>query len=378
MRIPHKELSAFLTRHKSAIRAIPDDRASGPRAAGPDTREAPWSFAAPWGGRGWVTDLAGPVHWIEFGSADLADTRPVAEAAANAAPASATADVLSTSRPADPPPIVFVHGLGGSHLDWVRVGSGLAVDRRAIALDLRGFGLTPGRPRQSTVAANVALLDRFLREVVGRPAVLVGNSMGGLISILQSHAHPETVAGLVLVNPALPQPGPRPELRVVALFLAYALPGLGEICVRAEQRLIPAEDRVRGSLGYCFANPFRAPRELVSALVALTEERRRIPGTAAPFVAAARSTVPAVMDRRNRAALGAIRVPVLLIHGEADRLVSVLSSQAAAAANPGWETRFLPDVGHMPQLEMPEPVLDAVTGWLARHPALHGRQGVSS
>ena len=382
MRIPYKELSAFLGRHKSAIPAIPDDRTTVPRADGPVTREAPWSFAAPWDGRGWVTDLGGPVHWIEFGSGEPAETPPVpanaAPASASTAPANAGTGTIPKSTPADAPPIVFVHGLGGSHLDWVRVGSGLAVDRRAVALDLRGFGLTPGRPRKARVGANVALLDRFLREVVGGPAVLVGNSMGGLISLLQTHANPETVAGLVLVNPALPQPGPRPELRLVALFLAYTLPGFGEVCVRAEQRLVPAEERVRGSLGYTFANPFRAPRELVSAMVALTEERRRIPGTAMPFVTAARSTVPAVVDRRNRAAMGAIQVPVLLIHGEADRLVSVLSSQAAAAANPGWETRFLPDVGHMPQLEMPEPVLDAVTGWLARHPALRGRQGVTS
>ena len=382
MQIPHKGLSAFLSRHKSAIiRAIPDDRTTVPRADGPVTREAPWSFAAPWDGRGWVTDLGGPVHWIEFGSGEPAETPPVPANAAPASPGtpSANAGTMPKSSPTDAPPIVFVHGLGGSHLDWVRVGSGLAVDRRAVALDLRGFGLTPpGRPRNATVGANVALLDRFLREVVGRPAVLVGNSMGGLISLLQTHAHPETVAGLVLVNPALPQPGPRPELRLVALFLAYTLPGFGEVCVRAEQRLVPAEERVRGSLDYTFANPFRAPREVVNAMVALTEERRRLPGTAMPFVTAARSTVPAVVDRRNRAAMGAIKVPVLLIHGEADRLVSVLSSQSAAAANPGWETRFLPDVGHMPQLEMPEPVLDAVTGWLARHPALRGRQGVPS
>ncbi|MDT7600182.1 MAG: hypothetical protein QOK26_2259 [Pseudonocardiales bacterium] len=325
----------------------------GQRTAVEDTREAPWSFAAPWGARGWVTDLAGPVHWVEFSSGGSADTPPAGTV------------------PADAPPIVFVHGLGGSHLDWVPVGPGLAADRRAVALDLRGFGLTPGTRRRATVAANVALLDRFLREVVGTPAILVGNSMGGLISVLQTQAHPETVAGLVLVDPALPQPGPRPKLGVVALFLAVALPGIGELYLRVERSLLSSRQRVRGTLNLCFANPIRAPRELEDALVALAEERRRLPGTAASLLAAARSTVPATIDRRHRAAMGEIRVPVLLVHGEADRLVPVRSSQAAAAANPDWETRFLADTGHMPQLEMPELVLDAVTGWLARHPDLN-------
>ena len=346
------------------------------RAGTRTTREAPWSFAAPWGARGWVSDLAGPVHWIEFDGpgGGPAANRPGGDRA-RAVPIGVGGGADGDR--AGAPPLVFVHGLGGSHLDWVPVGPGLAADRRAVALDLRGFGLTPGTRRTSTVPANVALLDRFLREVVGTPAVLVGNSMGGLISILQAHAHPETVAGLILVDPALPQPGPRPELRVVAMFLAITLPGIGELYLRAEQSLISPRQRVRGTLDLCFANPLRASRELEDALTALTEERRRLPGTRAPFLAAARSTIPATTNRRHRAAMGDIRVPVLLIHGEADRLLSVRSSQAAAAAHPSWETCFLPDAGHMPQLEVPELVLDAVTGWLARQPTLRGSRGLT-
>ena len=60
------------------------------------TRPAPWTFAAPWGARGYVTDLDGPVHWIDFG------------------------DDSGAGR--DGPPIVFVHGLGGSHLNWCLIG----------------------------------------------------------------------------------------------------------------------------------------------------------------------------------------------------------------------------------------------------------------
>ena len=64
--------------------------AMAPRTA---TRPAPLAFAAPWGARGYVTDLDGPVHWVEFGQ----DRGPGQD---------------------DEPPIVFVHGLGGSHLNW--------------------------------------------------------------------------------------------------------------------------------------------------------------------------------------------------------------------------------------------------------------------
>ena len=63
--------------------------AVAPRSA---TRQAPWAFAAPWGANGYVTDLDGPVHWIEWDPGE------------------------GPGR--DEPPVVFVHGLGGSHLNW--------------------------------------------------------------------------------------------------------------------------------------------------------------------------------------------------------------------------------------------------------------------
>jgi len=324
---------------------------------------APWSFAAPWGARGWYSDLAGPVHWVEFGAP---------ESSAGAEPGVTDSAESSSDPTTGAPPLVFVHGLGGSHLDWVPVGPGLAGDRRVVALDLRGFGLTPGDRRTATVTANVDLLDRFLREVIGHPAVLVGNSMGGLVSLLQAYRNPETVAGLALLDPALPQPGPRPDLRVVGLALALLVPGIGELALRAERTWITPRQRVANVLGHCFADPARASDELVEALVGLTEWRMRRADTVTPFLAAMRSTIPVVAGRRYRPAMAAVRVPVLLIHGEADRLVSVQASRAAAAANPHWQTRFLPGVGHMPQLEVPELVLATMTGWLGDHPTLRG------
>jgi len=162
-----------------------------------------WSFAAPWGAQGFVTDLDGPVHWIEFEG--------------SGAPAPETGP--------DAAPIVFVHGLGGSHLNCCLIGPQLAAGRRAVALDLHGFGLTPGTRADSTVQRNTRLLDRFVREVVGRPVILAGNSMGGLISILQASAAPEMVRGLVLLDPALPLPARKPDRQVASQFLQGAQVG---------------------------------------------------------------------------------------------------------------------------------------------------------
>src|SRR5438876_7924663 len=84
------------------------------------------------------------------------------------------------------PTMILVHGLGGSHANWLAVGPGLAAHARVLAPDLPGFGRTPLAGRSARVRANVELLDRLLDAVAEDPAVLVGNSMGGLIAMMEA------------------------------------------------------------------------------------------------------------------------------------------------------------------------------------------------
>ena len=304
------------------------------------TRPAPWTFAAPWGARGYVSDIDGPVHWIEFTPGDSPDGTP----------------------------IVFVHGLGGSHLNWCLIGPELADGRRAVALDLHGFGLTPGTRATATVQRNTRLLDRFVREVTGTPVILVGNSMGGLISLMQTAAAPGTVRGLVLIDPALPPPRQTPDRQVAGQFLLYALPGLGELYVRAVMSRRPPAQAVQRVIELCFADPSRADPVMLAASIALAAERQRQEHlNAAAFLDASRSLMRVVGQRhRYWDMMASVRVPVLLIGGEADRLVPAASMRQAAARNPRWETVMLPGVGHTPQLEVPDDVIGTVRDWLGK------------
>ena len=311
----------------------------------PPLNPAPWAFVAPWGARGYVTDLDGPVHWIEFAPRDGSDDSP------------------------DGTPLVFVHGLGGSHLNWCLIGPQLAAGRRAVALDLHGFGLTPGTRATATVQRNTRLLDRFVREVTGTPVILVGNSMGGLISILVAAREPDAVRGLVLVDPALPPPM-KPDREVGGQFLLYALPGLGELYARAVMSRRPPQLAVQRVIELCFADPSRADPAMLTASIALAAERQNQAASAREqaFLAASRSLMRVVgLRRRYWEMMASVRVPVLLIGGEADRLVPIASMRQAAARNPGWETVFLPGVGHTPQLEVPERVTGALRDWLGQH-----------
>jgi pimeloyl-ACP methyl ester carboxylesterase len=311
-------------------------------------RPPPASWAARWGGRGYVTDLGAQVHWIDFGG-----------------PSGSLA-----------PPMVLVHGLGGSHLNWVQAAPALAAERRVLAVDLAGFGLTPAAGRSATVHASAQLLFRFVREVAGSPAVLVGNSMGGMISILLAHARPDAVAGLVLVDASIPVPRQRPDLRVAVNFAIFAAPGLGELALTAARWRTTPREQVERVLRLCFADPGRASAEVTEASIELAAYRRTVPGTEHAFLQAARS-LAGVLARPGsyRAKMTGVDKPVLLIHGEQDRLVPVAAARAAAAAYPSWDSTVLLDVGHTPQLEAPEAVVAAIGSWAGRHPGLgeHGK-----
>jgi pimeloyl-ACP methyl ester carboxylesterase len=280
-------------------------------------------------------DLDGPVHYVDFGGPD------------------------------DGPALVCVHGLGGSHLNWAAIAPALTDTCRVIALDLAGFGHTRGAGRPTSVRANRHLLHRFVTEVVGAPAILVGNSMGGLIASLEAAAAPDTVAGVILIDPALPPAG-RPDPLTAAMFAAFVLPVVGATVMSRRAHSSSPEQAAMATLRFCCVDPSRVPVEVLQAHVALAGARRGYPELGAEFLVAARSLMWELSHRRRHAALlHGIRVPVLLLHGERDRLVPVAAARAAARANPHWRFEVAEDIGHVPQLEAADWTVGRIRDWLA-------------
>ena len=158
------------------------------------------------------------------------------------------------------PRIVLVHGLGGSHLNWMRVAPQLTRYGRVLAPDLPGFGLTPVAGRATTVDAYAALLDRVLDQTCDAPVVLAGNSMGGLIALTVAALHPQRVAGLVLVDAVLPGLWRRRRPRVVLLsFASYLVPRLGRRFLAHVRDRATVEGLVADALDLCAAHPELVP-----------------------------------------------------------------------------------------------------------------------
>jgi pimeloyl-ACP methyl ester carboxylesterase len=62
--------------------------------------------------------------------------------------------------------------------------------------------------------------------------------------------------------------------------------------------------------------------------------------------------------------MAGLRGPVLLLHGDKDRLVSIASARVAAKANPTWRFEVAHGVGHVPQLEVPDWTAKHIRHWL--------------
>jgi pimeloyl-ACP methyl ester carboxylesterase len=264
-------------------------------------------------------------------------------------------------------PIVLLHGLGGNHLNWLAVGERLARYGRVLAPDFAGFGRTPLAGRSSGLGANRELLDRFLGTSCTEPAVLVGNSMGGLIALMEAALRPDKVAGLVLVGPAQP----RSQLVVVdwmvlATFAAYAVPLVGESFVRWRARLLGPEGVVRQTLAICCVDANRISRDVYAAHVALAEERAAsMPWAADAFLGAARSLVSRTLRPGWFAELvRGVKAPTLIVQGDSDRLVPLAASRALAARRPDWRLEVLEGIGHVPQLEAPDRFVELFGAWL--------------
>lgn len=263
-------------------------------------------------------------------------------------------------------PLVMVHGLGGSALNWMAVAPRFAERHRVLAVDLPGFGSSsPEGWRDASVQTSARAVRALLERELRQPAILMGNSMGGLVSLLVAAQAPEQVSGLVLVDPSQPLKLGMPiDWEVTRRFATYALPVLGSRHMRSWGRARGAAGIVEDMLTLCCVDVARIPREVYDAHVRHLEERLKS-GTYSerPFLQAAKSllqliALPSRFDAATRTA-----APTLLVSGTHDRLVPLYLSKHLARRR-GWPLEVFEGSGHVPMLEHAHEFAERVGGWL--------------
>ena len=177
---------------------------------------------------------------------------------------------------------------------------------------------------------------------------------------------PERVAGLVLIDPAVPRAGGTPIDRAIAtMFVTYMLPGIGEWAVARRMRTTSPERLVRETLAMACADPSRVASEVVDAGIEMARTRRTYPWAPAALLQATRSMM-ALLARRDRFAriIAAVEAPTLMIMGRYDRLVAVGSAERIARSRPDWDFVVLDELGHVPMAEDPVTVMETVANWI--------------
>ena len=261
------------------------------------------------------------------------------------------------ARGAGEPAMVLLHSFGASTYSWHAVMAPLAEERRVVAFDRPAFGLTerPLPNRDNWPGYNPYEIDAQVELTVGLmdaleldAAVLVGNSAGGSVAMATALAHPDRVAALILVDPAIYTGGGTPAI-VRPLLNTPQMRRLGPLIARR------IRDWGRDFGRSAWHDPTKMPADYWEnyerplqaqnwdrALWELTRASRRI-------------DFPARFDE--------LTMPILVITGDDDRIVPTEDSIRLADELPTANLAIMPNCGHVPHEECPAAFLSAVASF---------------
>lgn len=262
------------------------------------------------------------------------------------------------------PPLVLLHSAGTGASQWRGVAERLEGRRRLLMPNLRGYGRTPPpNPAASPLDEEIAAV-RETAALAGRPVHLVGHSLGALVALHHALRHPETVAGLSLIEPV-----------IVGILHADRAGGDGASQIRAGRSL----DEI-GAMIAAFQGAIAAG-DSAAAMRAFTEYWEgpgawdAIPAAARlPFFARAEKMAADVglawADRTGRDAFAAIAGPAQVLSAEGTTPAAHDMARRIADAIPGAGFATIPDAGHMAPVTHPAAVGDLllefgdrVLGW---------------
>lgn len=247
-------------------------------------------------------------------------------------------------------PLLLIHGFPHDRTLWAPQLAGLADTARVIAPDLRGFDAWADLPDRQAGDRPVLTMEdhaRDLRDLLDalhiEQAVIAGLSMGGYVALAFLAAFPKRTRGLVLCSTragADTDDGRKGRQAMADRVLREGTAGLAE---ELAPKMLSAATRAA------------RPRLIAEVRTMIARQRPAA-------VAAAALGMAQRLDRRPM--LPGIRVPTLVLTGDADEMIPDTESRAMAAAVPGSRLVVVPDAGHLVGLEAPEAFDRAVRSFL--------------
>ena len=259
---------------------------------------------------------------------------------------------LGPARSTDEHPVVFVHGLSGQWQNWLENMPRMALERRVIALDLPGFGVSGPAAGDVSISGYGQLVEQLCDHLGLGAVTLVGNSMGGFIAAETAIQFPARVERLVLVSAAgisSVDEKAAPVLtlgRVGAAVMAAGVPYGRRIAARPVARHL--------ALGLVARHPSLLAPDLAyegfmkgSATVGFNDALRAVLG----------------YDFRHR--LPEIACPTLIVWGEQDAVIPVRDAQVFERLIPDSRKVVMRDTGHISMAERPQAFNELLVDFVA-------------
>lgn len=253
------------------------------------------------------------------------------------------------------PLALLVHGWSSS---WYALSPLLPILSKryhCLAVDLPGYGQSPPGSERATISGYADLLAMLIQEITDRPVLLVGHSMGGMISLTLALRHPELVERLVLLCPTISgQLSLFINLFISPVTVLERSRVTGWLVSMLEPQMVGITDRLMRPASF-------AENSLVSAkdYYHLRADARR------PGQGRVRAECFWAMRQGDlRGKLGQIEAPSLVIWGMEDNTVPLRDASILADEWPQADLRIIPRASHWPQFETPELTQRYISGFL--------------
>ncbi len=258
--------------------------------------------------------------------------------------------------------ILMIHGLGDEADTWRHIFLPLSYVYHLIAIDLPGFGRSDKPKRDYTPKFMLSSIFEFLEQLEIENPILMGNSLGAVLSQGLALEHPKRIRGLILVDGALLQVKPMFTWR----YKLMQIPLLGEFLYN---RLRNDPDAAFDSLKDVYHDLEELPKADREFLYTRVNKRVWSDGQRHAYFSTLRNLTnwAKAIQAELPGRLADLETPTLIIRGEHDDLFPIENAQGVAKVMPNATLITLENAKHLPHQEVPSVFLNEVNDWLNRY-----------
>jgi 3-oxoadipate enol-lactonase len=236
-------------------------------------------------------------------------------------------------------PVILLHGFPFNHSIWDQVVTQLAESARLICPDLRGHGISPAPDGIYTMESMASDITLLMDTLSIEKAILVGHSMGGYISLAFIAEYPQRCIGLGLIASGASADLPEKRISRYQTIADLEVNGTNTICSSMPDSLTDTPEVKSKVIEMICMTPIHG---LIGSLKGMAERP----------------------DRMNL--LPAITVPTLIVAGHNDKIIPIEAAKNMAHKIPDCKLEIIQGAAHMPMLETPMALSNALKNLILR------------